>query len=377
MSYDPFRYDPNRTPPNPFLYTPEIDPYSGQGRVGSATGANANPFLYRSAQANANPFLVASADAAESMPGSRFQFSGSRAAGTVRSAVQNAAGKASAAFSKASPFLARTGSIIGPLGVAADAGFEGHNRYARGEDAQRVATGATAKAAGGLAGGFAGFKAGVMLPLPPQLRPIAGLVGAAAGSMGLGNLASWATDRVTDAVRGNDGKGADGIRRDGEAAAMAASEKGNFAEAQRIMSATNQAVSKVTAGQTPNGQRPYDMKSQYGIPDEMMPDFKNQMAQQSIGNAIEDMDIQRIYDPMNPKNPDGRYNDMARNAAWKTNLMTNRSAEDAGNRMSLIQKRAEEWRNSRQMQLETMNALSRQVGNSGQVAAQMAAGIRF
>jgi hypothetical protein len=195
--------------------------------------------------------------------------------------------------------------------------------------------------------------------------------------MGGGNLASWATDRVTDAVRGNDGKGADGIRRDGEAAAAAASERGNFAEAQRIMTATNQALAKTTAGQTPNGQRLYDMKSQYGIPDEMMPDFKNQMAQQSIGNAIEDMDIQRIYDPMNPKNPDGRYNDMARNAAWKTNLMTNRSAEDAGNRMSLIQKRAEEWRNSRQMQLETMNALSRQLGSSGQVAAQMAAGIRF
>ncbi|MGL4349329.1 MAG: hypothetical protein ACRCT2_01900 [Plesiomonas shigelloides] len=301
----------------------------------------------------------------------------SRAAGAARSMVQGAAGKAGEAFAKASPFLTRTGSIIGPLGIAADAGFEGYDRYARGEDAQRVITGATTKAAGGLAGGLAGFKAGAALPLPPQLRAVAGVVGGVAGAVGVGNLASWATDRVTDAVRGNDGKGADGIRRDGEAAAMAASERGNFAEAQRIMGETNRSLAKVTAGQTPGGQNLYDMKGRYGIPDEMMPDFKNQLAQQSIGNAMEDMEIQRLYDPMNPKNPDGRYNDMARNAQWKTNLMTNRSAEDAGNRMSLIQKRAEEWRNSRQMQLETMNALSRSLGSSGNVAAQMAAGVRF
>lgn len=178
-----------------------------------------------------------------------------RMAGSVRGAVSNAFGKASAAFGKVTPFLPAVGGVL----ALADTGFEAKNRLDRGEDVQRAATGAAVK---GLANA-ASLGIGI-------INPIAGLAAAAV----LPTVAGFVTDRVTDAVRGNDGKGTDAVLQDLNGQIQQAQANGNYVRAgQLIQEATKFQNSRMPAGS--QGGDSYQLAQQAGVQSADAAEFGN------------------------------------------------------------------------------------------------------
>lgn len=201
-----------------------------------------------------------------SLRGSLYQAqqSAARMAGSARGAVSNAFGRASAAFGAAKPFMPVAGGAL----AAAGAGFEAKNRLDRGEDAQRAATGAVTGLAGSIAGGAKGAAVGSLLG--PVGTVIGGLAGAAIGGFGAG----YATDRVTDAVRGNDGKGTDAVLQDLNGQIQQAQANGNYARAgQLIQEATKFQQSRMPAGS--QGGNSYQLAQQAGVQSSDAAEFGN------------------------------------------------------------------------------------------------------
>lgn len=190
---------------------------------------------------------------------------GRMAGGDARQAVNNAVGKASAAFGKATPFMPAVGGGLAVVG----AGLEAKNRLDRGEDAQRAATGAATGLAGSLAGGAKGAAIGTAFGgLAGTV--IGGLAGAAIGGFGAG----YATDRVTDAVRGNDGKGTDAVLQDLNGQIQQAQTSGNYARAgQLIQEATKFQQSRMPAGS--QGGDNYQLAQQAGVQSSDAAEFGN------------------------------------------------------------------------------------------------------
>lgn len=221
-----------------------------------------------------------------SLRGSLYQAqqSAARMAGSARGAMSSAFGKASAAFGAAKPFMPVAGGAL----AAVSAGFEAKNRLDRGEDAQRAATGAATGLAGTLAGGAKGAAIGsIFAPATFGLSTIVGgLAGAALGGFGAG----YATDRVTDAVRGNDGKGTDAVLRDLYDQADKAKGEGNFSRAGQLMAeAVKFQQSRMPAGS--QGANNYQMAQQAGVAQSDATEFGSQQSRQSMDKVYRENDF--------------------------------------------------------------------------------------
>jgi hypothetical protein len=190
---------------------------------------------------------------------------GRMAGGDARQAVNKAVGRAGAAFGKVSPFMPAVGGVL----AVAGAGLEAKSRLDRGEDLQRAATGAATGLAGSIAGGAQGAAIGTAFGGPVG-TVIGGLVGAAAGGLGAGYL----TDRATDFVRGNDGKGTDAVRQDLERQIQQAQAQGNPARARELLEvAAKFTNSRQLAGsQAANNSQ---MAQQYGVQQSDATEFGN------------------------------------------------------------------------------------------------------
>jgi hypothetical protein len=180
--------------------------------------------------------------------------------------VNGAVGKASTAFNAAKPYL---GAAAGVFGVI-DTGMEAKNRIDRGEDAQRVATGTAVKGLANAAG----------LGLMATANPL----GIAAGLV-LPTVAGFVTDRVTDAVRGNDGKGTDAVVRDLNEQARAAESRGDYSRAgQLIQESIKFQNSRMPAGS--QGANSYQAAQQNDVQQSDATEFGNLQSGYRMAKAI-------------------------------------------------------------------------------------------
>jgi hypothetical protein len=199
----------------------------------------------------------------------------SRMAGSARGAVNNAVARAGTAYNSVSRFMPAAGGVL----AVAGAGLEAKSRLDRGEDLQRAATGAATGLTGSIAGGAQGAALGSLLG--PVGTVVGGIAGAAIGGFGAGYL----TDRVTDAVRGNDGKGTDAVLQDLSSQIQQAQAQGNPARASQLMQeATKFQNSRMPAGsQAANNNQ---LAQQNGVQQSDATEFGNLQSAYRMGKAI-------------------------------------------------------------------------------------------
>jgi hypothetical protein len=209
-----------------------------------------------------------------------------RMAGTVKGSINTAIGKAGAAFAGVKGYLPAAGTAVAVLG----AGMEAKNRLDRGEDGQRAATGAIAGLGGTLAGAAKGAAIGTPFGGVPG-AVIGGLVGGALGAFGAG----YATDRITDAVRGNDGKGTDAVLRDLDGQIQQAQARGDFSRAAQLMQeASSFQKSRMPAGsQSANAN---ELARQYGVQSSDAIEFGNLNSAQKMEKYLAEMQFASALD---------------------------------------------------------------------------------
>ena len=184
---------------------------------------------------------------------------GARMAGTGRQFVGNAMAGARGAYGAVKSFIPAAGGVLAVVG----GGLEAKARLDRGEDGQRAATGGIVSTVAGLVGGGLGLVASR-----------GNLAAAAAGSAAASSGASWVNDRVTDLVRGNDGKGTDAVVQDLDGQITAAQGRGDIAKATQLIAQQGLFVAeRGRQNESPYQQGNRADAGSYGVGPDGMPEF--------------------------------------------------------------------------------------------------------
>ena len=196
------------------------------------------------------------------------------AGGAARGAVSNAMTGARGAYGAVKSFIPAAGGVLAVVG----GGLEAKARLDRGEDGQRAATGGIVNTLGSIGGGALGF-------IASGGNPLGAMAGAAAGS----SAASFVNDRVTDLVRGNDGKGTDDVVRDLDGQITAAQGRGDIAKATQLIAQQGQFL----AGRNRQNESPYMQGNRanagdYGVGPDGMPDFNAAVNGAGVGQFQQD-----------------------------------------------------------------------------------------
>lgn len=201
--------------------------------------------------------------------GSKARTAGGAASGAVGNAMNGARG----AYGAVQKFIPAAGGALAVIG----GGLEAKARMDRGEDGQRAATGGLATTLGGIGGGAIGLLSG---------NPLIAAAASAAGS----SAAGWVNDRVTDLVRGNDGKGTDAVVADMNGQIADAQNRGDYNRASQLMTQQGQFVS----GRQKQNESPYMQGNRadaggYGVGPDGMPAFNAAKNMAGIGSMQSDM----------------------------------------------------------------------------------------
>ena len=196
------------------------------------------------------------------------------AGGAARGAVANAMTGARGAYGAVKSFIPAAGGVL----AIAGGGLEAKARLDRGEDGQRAATGGIVNTLGSIGGGALGF-------IASGGNPLGAMAGAAAGS----SAAGFVNDRVTDLVRGNDGKGTDAVVQDLDGQITAAQGRGDIAKATQLIAQQGQFL----AGRGRQNESPYQQGNRadagvYGVGPDAQAQFDMVKNNAGIGDFAAD-----------------------------------------------------------------------------------------
>ena len=204
-----------------------------------------------------------------------------RTAGTAqaRSAIANA-GTRAAAVSKA---IAPAMKFLGPAVSVLGGGLETKDRLDRGEDGQRAVQGGLASTVGGIFGGGLGMLSG---PFAPIVAPLASMAGSA--------VAGFVNDRVTDAVRGNDGKSTGKIAQDLDGQIDQAIKRNDPYRAQTLMKQRDQLVAqRDKLSNSPSDNSTQVQADRYSVRPEAMGALRDAQNEVGLSNYVYNNDVDR------------------------------------------------------------------------------------